>query len=179
VNFGETANVESVPLGERIAEDAIRFERVLRAPIERVWRALTTPEGLAPWLGAATLELRTGGSFTLQLGQSEMRGRILRLEPPARLVLFWQEIQDGAVAQYGVTPDFHSELSFELEPLPAGTKLTLIHRLIEKGDVMASFLGGWHAHLDALSATLEGGSSPDITVLYEQVKPSYEALVRI
>jgi uncharacterized protein YndB with AHSA1/START domain len=161
VNWGEAANAESAPLGERIAENAIRFERVLRAPMERVWHALTTPEGLAPWLGAATVDLRAGGAFVLDFGESEMRGRILTLEPPTRLVLSWQEWADGEVAEYGITPDFHSELSFELEPLPHGTRLTLLHRLIETDEIMASFLGGWHAHLEALHAALAQTLSPD------------------
>ncbi len=169
---------DDAPLGERIAANTIRFERVLPAPIEHVWNALTTPAGLAPWLGAATVDLREGGQFRLDFGESEMRGRILTLEPPTRLVLFWQEFDaDRAIAEYGVTPDFHSELSFDLSALSIGTKLTLIHRLIAGDEVMASFLGGWHAHLEALRAALGEMAGPDRTALYELMKPRYDALL--
>jgi len=187
VNDTEAVETDDAPLGKRIAANAIRFERVLPAPIERVWNALTTPAGLAPWLGAATVDLRAGGHFRLDFGESEMRGRILQLEPPNRLVLFWQECDTGgAIAEYGVTPDFHSELSFELVALTeetdaadatGGTKLILVHRLIAGGDVMASFLGGWHAHLEALLAALGDSAVPDRTALYELVKPRYDALL--
>ncbi len=177
MNELDAVSSDDAPLGERIAGNAIRFERTLPAPIERVWEALTTPAGLAPWLGEAAIDLRAGGHFRLDFGESEMRGRILTLEPPTRLVLFWQEFDvAGPIAEHGVTPDFHSELSFELRALANGTKLTLVHRLIAGGDVMASFLGGWHAHLAALRATLGKSPSPDRGALYELIKPRYDAL---
>jgi len=179
VNDYDAARFDDAPLGERIAPDTIRFERVLLAPIERVWNALTTPAGLAAWLGAATVDLREGGSFLLDFGGSEMRGRILAYDPPTRLVLFWQEFDDdGAVAEFGVPADFHSELSFELTGLAKGTKLTLVHRLIAGDDVMASFFGGWHAHLEALRAALGDAAGCDRAALYDRVKPRYDALVR-
>jgi uncharacterized protein YndB with AHSA1/START domain len=38
-------------LGQVIHGDAVRFERLLPGPIERVWDFLTKPEHLATWLG--------------------------------------------------------------------------------------------------------------------------------
>ena len=159
----------------RIAEDAIAFERTIRAPIERVWDALITEHGLAQWIGAAKVEPHVGGEFILQLTEDvEMRGRILELEPRRKLVVFWREISDGAVSQYGTTPDFHSELIFTLEPIVQGTKLTLTHRLIRGGDVMTSFAGGWHGFLERLDAAVRGEQAIDVMELYEQVKPLYD-----
>lgn len=43
----------------------LRFERRLRLSPERVWAALTTPEGLRCWLAEAALELEPGGTMRL------------------------------------------------------------------------------------------------------------------
>jgi uncharacterized protein YndB with AHSA1/START domain len=160
---------------QKIADDAIHFERILHAPIERVWDTLTTEAGLQGWIGAARVELRVGGMFALQLAEDvEMRGHVLELDPPRRLLIFWREISEGAVSEYGTTPDFHSELLFTLAPVAEGTKLTLTHRLIRGGDVMTSFAGGWHAFLDALDAVLRGEPRVDGMKIYERMKPIYD-----
>lgn len=162
-------------LAQRIAPDAIHFERIIRAPIERVWNALTTEHDLEAWIGPARVELRAGGAFTLQLTEDvEMRGHILELDPPRRLLIFWREISEGKPSEYGTTPDFHSELLFTLAPVPEGTKLTLTHRLIRDGDVMTSFAGGWHAFLDRLDAVVRGEPVIDAMAIYEEMKPLYD-----
>jgi uncharacterized protein YndB with AHSA1/START domain len=159
----------------RTADDAIHFERLIHAPIERVWDALTTENGLRAWIGPAQVELRVGGTFTPALGEDvEMRGHVLELQPPHRLLIFWREISQGRPTEYGTTPDFHSELLFTLAPVDEGTKLTLTHRLIRGGDVMTSFAGVWHAFLDRLDAAVRGEPAIDAMAIYEKMKPIYD-----
>jgi uncharacterized protein YndB with AHSA1/START domain len=43
----------------------VRFERLYQRPIDKVFAALTVPERLATWLGAAEIEPRQGGRFVL------------------------------------------------------------------------------------------------------------------
>jgi uncharacterized protein YndB with AHSA1/START domain len=160
---------------QRIADDAIYFERTISVPIDRVWASLTTAEGLRKWIGAAKVEPCVGGAFILQLTDDvEMRGHILELEPPKRIVIYWREISEGAPSEYGTTPDFHSELIFTLAPIHNGTQLTLTHRLIRGGEVMTSFAGGWHAFLTRLDDVLRGESGLDAMAIYERVKPLYD-----
>jgi uncharacterized protein YndB with AHSA1/START domain len=50
---------------DRIVE--INEEVIVNAPIERVWQALTTSEGLAGWMGdSARIELKIGGIFEVR-----------------------------------------------------------------------------------------------------------------
>ena len=173
-NRAQTAPNES-ECARRIADDAIHFERTIRVPIDRVWASLTTAEGLRKWIGSAKVEPRVGGAFILWLTEEvEMRGHILELEPPHRIVIFWREISEGAPSEYGTTPDFHSELIFTLAPVADGTKLTLTHRLIRGGDVMTSFAAGWHGFLNRLDAELRGESGRDAMAVYGSVKPFYD-----
>jgi uncharacterized protein YndB with AHSA1/START domain len=51
-------------LGRMIAADNLRFERLLRGPIERVWDFLTQLEHLGTWLGEASFEGAQVGSLT-------------------------------------------------------------------------------------------------------------------
>ncbi|MBD5654231.1 MAG: SRPBCC family protein [Candidatus Eremiobacteraeota bacterium] len=172
-NQTEIASAESA-LGRRIAIDAIRFERTFAAPPARLWAALTTPEGLEPWLGSATLELRTGGVYRVRLNEEvEMVGRIVTLEPPAKLVLAWHEIEGGVATAHATTDDDESELSFELQPEGNGTRLVLVHRLIRAGEAMIGFGAGWHALLEALRASLAGAPAIDVARTYASLQPSY------
>jgi uncharacterized protein YndB with AHSA1/START domain len=44
---------------------ALRFERHLAHPIEKVWAALTEPDRMAEWLAAAEVDLVEGGRVRL------------------------------------------------------------------------------------------------------------------
>lgn len=75
--------------------------RTFEAPRERVWEALTTPDGLAAWFFTApytlpaarvTIELRPGGAFEATMVHSgdgselPFSGRYEEVEEPARIV---------------------------------------------------------------------------------------------
>ena len=49
----------------------IGFERRLRHSPERVWNALTTPEGLACWLAEAEIDATPGGKMELNFRQPD------------------------------------------------------------------------------------------------------------
>ena len=58
----------------------IRFERVLAHPVDRVWEAVTTPEGLADWWlpfpASITVDLAVGGEISFsaaELGEAPRR----------------------------------------------------------------------------------------------------------
>src|SRR5260370_26495581 len=46
----------------------VGFRRRYTKPVEKVWAALTTPERLEDWLGAAKVDLRVGGKLHLSFG---------------------------------------------------------------------------------------------------------------
>ena len=124
---------------------AVRLTRYYRAAPDEVWAALTEPDSLARWLAApASVDLRLGGSFRLQLAEGEtMDGRVRAVEPPRMLELDWQ--------RRGEEP---SILRFELSPNAGGTMLVLDHRRID-ARVGMRYAAQWERQLRRLDLTVE------------------------
>lgn len=73
---------------------AIRFERHLHHPIQRVWEAITRPEQLAIWFTDIEMDFRPGGEMKIWFrdeARTETQGRILRIEPPHLFEWNWEE----------------------------------------------------------------------------------------
>jgi len=108
----------------------ITFERLLDHPVERVWEALTTPDGLSAWWlpfpADITLDLVVGGLISFaapELGDAAMTCEILELDPPYRLVhthidpgttLTWELSAEGARCRLRLiqtTPDIDAAIA--------------------------------------------------------------------
>ena len=101
-----------------------RIERVVEVahPPSKVWRALTTAEGLGTWFGnQATIDLRPGGAAHLTWNEGFTQNlRIERVEEPSVFGFTWHI--------YGL-PDVdprRTYVEFTLEPVGAGTRLTVV-----------------------------------------------------
>lgn len=157
---------------------AIRFERLLPGPIERVWEYLTVPEKRRLWLADGPMDLRPGGEMELTWRNSElarpdeimperfarfegasMKGRIIRAEPPRLLVHSWDE---------------DAEVIYELAERGDKVLLTLTNRKLPNRAEMVGVSGGWHSHLEMLTARLEGVEPPRFWDLVERVRSEYE-----
>ncbi|WP_251548812.1 SRPBCC family protein [Neobacillus muris] len=92
----------------------IRKTIVLKAPIEKAWKAVSTSEGIAAWWMPNTLEPIMGREFILHAGPfGDSPCKITELDPPYRIGFDWGK-------------DWH--LAFELKALDeATTEFTLIH----------------------------------------------------
>lgn len=156
-------------LGTLSKEDdsfAVRIERQINAPIQKVWEALTSPEWLNCWLAEASVEPRLGGSIEVDFSSdgvdSEMRGIIRAWNPPHELEYTWDE-----------TNSSESIVRFELSEDGGATKLLMTHRLLALPDV-PNYGAGWHSHLDKLTELVETGSSPtDFLTRYVDLRPTY------
>ena len=92
----------------------IRKVIVLNAPIEKVWKAVSTSEGIAAWWMVSNFEPVLGRDFTLHAGPfGDSPCKVTELDPPNTVGFDWGK-------------DWH--LTFELKGLEDGkTKFTLIH----------------------------------------------------
>ncbi|WP_106769687.1 SRPBCC family protein [Paenibacillus faecalis] len=92
----------------------IRKTIVLNAPIEKVWKAVATSEGIAAWWMENTFEPVAGYEFILHAGQfGDSPCKVTEISPPHRVSFDWDQ-------------DWH--LAFELKSVDAGkTEFTLIH----------------------------------------------------
>jgi hypothetical protein len=73
-NAATLSLLSEAPPGEvTVAGSNLRivFRRHLRAPVQKVWAALTIPERLADWFATATIDLRVGGS--IHVGWADFR----------------------------------------------------------------------------------------------------------
>jgi uncharacterized protein YndB with AHSA1/START domain len=143
----------------RIAPDAIRLERLLPGPVERIWAFLTEPERRRRWLASGPMQLVPGGKVELHFDHAQLSaeptpaayrdmqmsftGEVLRCEPPKLLEFTWLE-------SHGV----HSLVLWQLEPRGGQVLFRITHRRIVNRDELLDIAGGWDVHTGILDDVL-------------------------
>jgi uncharacterized protein YndB with AHSA1/START domain len=133
-------------------ERTVRLER----PVEAVWTAITSAEGLGTWFGnSAEVDLRVGGTIRLAWDTGDKATlRIERIDPPTVFGYTW--------GMYGL-PESDARrtyVEFTLAPDGAGTSLTVVESgfaQLEPDEHDKAFNGntaGWKSELDELVAYL-------------------------
>ena len=143
---------------------AVRFERRLSHPIDRVWAAITEPSEILRWLGEAEVDLVEGGRMTVRWinhftaeqaatygikgmdeghEESVMNATIARLDPPRLLEL---------------ESDVFGRLRFELFEDSQGCLLRFSDTFETPAEMLPQSTAGWHVHLDHLEQALAGAS---------------------
>lgn len=91
----------------------IRQTVTFNAPIQKVWDAVSTSEGIAAWWMPNTFQAEVGHDFLLHAGPyGDSRCKVTELDPPHRLSFQWGK-------------DW--QLTFELKERDGKTEFTLIH----------------------------------------------------
>jgi uncharacterized protein YndB with AHSA1/START domain len=138
-------------------KDTLTFVREIRATPEDVFRALTEPEELLKCWGAkgtltgAHVNLRPGGEyrfeFTSPRGEAAwVKGQYQAVEPPRRVVMTWFSSK---------FPDLRNSVEIRLEPVPAGTRLTLVHGgLAGRPEAFEDYAKGWPEVLGYLLSSI-------------------------
>lgn len=137
----------------------IRFERRLRHSPQRVWAALTTPQGLACWLAEAVIEPKAGGRMDLNFRQpaTENFPDTCEVREQANEVLVFQPFTQFEHTFGGAD----SVVSWRLTPDGDGTHLALIHRMARDWESnVANTLAGWHHHMEGLDDAATGAAYP-------------------
>lgn len=110
---------------------ALRFERVIAAPPERVFAAFTDPEGQREfygkdtpgWIVESECDLRVGGVWSIAFGPSHAalyrhRHQFRAIEPPRRILMTTRETRlDGS--------SFETTSEFTFESHDQGTRMTM------------------------------------------------------
>ncbi len=156
---------------KRMAPDTIRLERMLDAPVDKVWRYLTEADLRREWFMGGT-DARPDGEFELLVDHDNLstdavpypashecfKGavwteQVLRFEPPRLLETTFQGGKNGNV-------------TYELFAEGEGTRLVLTHSGIASGTGFQDFGGGWNSHLIVLQEKLAGRSVRDFWALH-------------
>ncbi len=126
---------------------ALRFERRLAHPPEKVWRALTEPSEIGQWFPATPeWELVPGAKIVFRfreeapvddMTQADFEGEIVAVEPLRLLEFTWAD----------------ELLRWELAPDGGGTRLTFTTAFDDLGKA-ARDAAGWDVCLEVLEAAL-------------------------
>jgi uncharacterized protein YndB with AHSA1/START domain len=118
---------------------AVRIERRYPHPIEKVWRAVTTPEHLGQWFPSPVeIDLRAGGAMRFgAFDGPSATGTVETLDAPRFLAFRWGT----------------DRLTFELQSDGDGTTFALTHAFDDRYGA-ASFATGWEVCLGGLRSVL-------------------------
>ena len=168
------AMATSAPV-ERISPDAIRLERLLDAPLEKVWRYLTEAELRQQWFMGGS-DATGVGEFELLVDHDKLstekvpypeayechKGavwteKVTRFDPPRLLETTFQGGKNGIV-------------TYELFPEGNGTRLVLTHSGMVSPVGAQDFGSGWNSHLTVLQERLAGRGVRNFWALHAKSK---------
>src|SRR3954468_2049564 len=124
----------------------VRVEREFPHPIEKVWRAVTTPEHLGRWFPSPVeIDLEPGGAihFPAFEGEPAAAGTVEVVDAPRRLTFTWGT----------------DRLTFDLAANAGGTTFVLTHTFDDRYGA-PSFATGWEMCLVGLRSVLAGEELP-------------------
>lgn len=142
----------------------VRVQRALRAPAGAVFAAWMTPALLERWMFARAgdevvklaVDPRVGGRFSFRIRRDGQEidhvGAYLELEVPRRIAFTWSVGQARAD---------DSRVQLDMEEVPGGVLLTLVHSLPpDAADYADRTRAGWMRMLGALALLLDGEGEP-------------------
>ena len=137
----------------------------LRAPVERVWRAVSDHKEFGAWFrvdleGPFAVGQEARGKIT-HPGYEHLvwKARVVAIEPFKRLAFTWHP--------YGIDPDVDYDqeeptlVEFKLEPIAAGTRLVVVESGFDKvpahrrEEAFRMNDGGWAAQVENIRAHVE------------------------
>lgn len=138
-------------------EQGYAAEMVISAPVERVFAALTTLDGLAGWwTPEVSGSPESGGELTFGFGPDKADLSVDEVGPPTSVV--WTCLRHSKFPEWQKTT-----LIFAVRAQDAGSAVVAFRHvgLIPTLDCYALCVRGWDHYLDSLGASVEGkGGSP-------------------
>jgi uncharacterized protein YndB with AHSA1/START domain len=131
---------------------ALRFERRLAHPPEKVWRAITEWQHLRAWFPAIVeFDLRPGAELRFGATPEQQRrygmsadqvtlGAVTQVDPPRLLEYSWGD----------------EILRWELQADGAGGCRMVFTNIVDDRDTAVAAAAGWHAGLEVVAAQLDG-----------------------
>ena len=140
------------------------YMTVIAAAPEEVWKGLTAPEFTRQyWHNTRVQSDYEPGSRIEFLNEDDsigVAGKILMADPPKELSYTWQFTGADSAAK----DDPPSRVTFRLEAIRTGTRLTVIHDQLEEGSQTAGMVAfGWPHVIAGLKTLLETGKAIDFT----------------
>lgn len=141
----ERIEADAVARWRTITRAPLTLEHVVAAPLERVWAAFASAEGLRPWWWShwsdveIEADVRPGGAYRIVAPGAgvALRGTYLAVDAPGHLAFTWGWRDDGVEV-----PD--EAVDVRLDAVEGGTRITILHSGPWADDVPAqSYRQGW------------------------------------
>lgn len=125
-------------------------------PVDKVWAAIATREGLSAWLMETDFAPKPGNSFVFhyQTGDGEtgtIACEVLEIAPPHRMVWSWGNPEFGEATR----------VEIDLAAEGAGTRLKLRHTGDRPEEMVAGYTEGWKAKAAQIGELLDTGKVAD------------------
>jgi uncharacterized protein YndB with AHSA1/START domain len=133
------------------------YETFIKAPPEKVWEGLTSPEFTRRYFWKteveSTWELGAPVTFKNDEGRLFVEGEVIEASPPLRLCFTWRALWSEELAK-----EEASRVSFEIEQQGAVCHLRIVHDQFPAGSkTHEEVSGGWSAIVCSLKTLLETG----------------------
>ena len=141
-----------------MAKSTFVYVTYIRTTPEKLWFALTDETFMQQyWFGMhCESEWVAGASWKMVRSDASVcdAGEIIESEPPRRLVIRWQHLDNPELKAEG-----YSLCTMDLEPSGSAVKLTITHSIErEPSKFIGAVSGGWPMILSNLKSLLEGGT---------------------
>jgi uncharacterized protein YndB with AHSA1/START domain len=132
--------------------DELRFEieRLIPASAAELYDAWTDPARLSDWFAPnegmpteATIDLRIGGGYRLELGGATVSGSYIEIVPGERLAFTWSWAHEPELPDMLVTVDFL--------PAHGGTLLRVVHERFASAEDRDNHGWSWEQNLGRLA----------------------------
>jgi uncharacterized protein YndB with AHSA1/START domain len=146
--------------------DRIEKSIVLRAPPERVWRALTVAEEFGTWFrvaldGPFVAGERVHGHIT-HVGYEHLafEALVVSMEPERRFAFRWHPYPSDPEVDYSAEPT--TLVEFHLEPAAEGTRLRVTESGFDalpasrRAEAFRMNEGGWQAQMENVRRHVDG-----------------------
>jgi uncharacterized protein YndB with AHSA1/START domain len=145
--------------------DRIEKSIDLKAPIERVWRAVTDHEEFGTWFGVklgspfAVGETARGRITHPGYEHVVLAAKVVDIDRPRRFAFTWHPHAVDPAVDYSAEPS--TLVEFTLEPIATGTRLTIVesgfealpkHRLV---DALPRNAEGWSTQIENIRTYVE------------------------
>lgn len=151
------------------------YMTVIAATPERVWQGLTTAEFTEQYWHSTRVRSDFAPGATIEFlnpdGSVGVAGEIVTARRPTELSYTWRFLRNPDAADDPV-----SLVTFQLESIHAGTRLTVIHDRLAEGSATATLITfGWPHVIAGLKTLLETGKAVDFTAREKPGCPGEQA----
>lgn len=144
----------------------VRCEFTVKAPIERVWAALTTKEGWESWFSqGVTSDFQVGSPLIMDWGSGGTSNAVVSARKD--MTHFAYRWHPGCtIADEVYHDDEMTEVAFELKSVEGGTSVTMVESgfdrvpMSRRAAALKDNSAGWDEELGHLVAWVDDGETP-------------------